>query len=156
SFLPRASISYLQYGDRISELPLGVIGIAVATALLPMMSKQIRENRKAAALHSQNRALELSFLLGLPAAFACTAIALPLISVVYERAAFRPEDTIYTYPTLIAYSLGLPAFLAVKVFLSSFYADRDTKTPVKIAVLCIAVNLALNLLSVFTLRETGY
>ncbi len=155
SLIPHA-VSYLYYADRISEFPLGIIGIAVATALLPMMSRQIREGKPEAAIHSQNRALELSFFLGLPAATACIAIALPIISVVFERGAFARADTLYTYPTLIAYSVGLPAFLAVKIFASGFYASRDTKTPVKVAVLCIAINLALNLVSLFGFRQTGY
>jgi putative peptidoglycan lipid II flippase len=150
------AVSFLYYADRIAEFPLGVIGIAVATALLPMMSRQIREGKRDAAIHSQNRALELSYLFGLPAAFACCAIAMPIIVVVFEHGAFSRADTGFTYPTLIAYSLGLPAFLAVKIFASGFYASRDTKTPVKIAVLCVGINLALNLLSLFTLRSTGY
>lgn len=155
SHIPHA-VSYLYYADRISEFPLGVIGIAVATALLPMMAKQLREDKTAEALYSQNRALELSFLLGLPSAIACVVIAFPIISVVFERGAFERSDALFTYPTLIAYAVGLPAFLAVKIFASSFFARGDTKTPVRIAIFCIGVNLFFNLLSLLTLRETGY
>jgi putative peptidoglycan lipid II flippase len=144
SLIPNA-VSYLYYADRISEMPLGVIGIAVATALLPMMSKQIREGKNDAAAYSQNRALELSFLLGLPAAAALVALAHPIISVMFERGAFGLTETLATYKALIAYACGLPAFLAIKIFAPGFFANRDTKTPVKIAIVCVLINFALNL-----------
>lgn len=154
SLIPNA-VSYLYYADRIAEMPLGVIGIAVATALLPMMSKQIREGKTEAASYSQNRALELSLLLGLPAAAALIALAHPIISVMFERGAFGLNETLATYKALIAYALGLPAFLAVKIFAPGFFANQDTKTPVKIAVVCVLLNFILNLVLMQSMAHVG-
>jgi putative peptidoglycan lipid II flippase len=148
SHIPGA-VSYLYYADRITEMPIGMIGVAVGTVLLPMMSKQIKSGNLAEARSSMNRALELVLLFGLPATAALLVIAEPVIRVLYQHGAFTPADMAQTVPTLIAFTLGLPAFLAVKIFAPGFFANHDTKTPFKIALLCVAVNLVLNLLLVF-------
>lgn len=148
-------VSYLYYADRLSELPLAIIGIAVGTALLPMLSKQLREGKIDAAKHSQNRALEFALILGLPSSMGLMMLAKPLISVLYERAAFSAADTAATYPALIAFSAGLPAFILIKVLTPAFYANHDTKTPFKIAAMCILVNLALNLLLIYPFKHVG-
>jgi putative peptidoglycan lipid II flippase len=155
SYFPSA-VSFLYYADRISELPLGIIGIAVSTALLPMLSRQIRTGNIAVALHTQNRALELSLLFGLPAAIALMVIPYPIILVMYERGAFTALDTDATFKTLIAYAIGTPAFLAVKIFASTFYANQDTKTPMKIAIACVVINLVLNLALMIPLQYVGF
>jgi len=155
TLIPNA-VSFLYYADRISELPLGVIGIAVSTALLPMLSKQIRSGKLELAIHTQNRALELSLLFGIPAAVALMVIPYPIVSVMYERGHFSALDSIATYHTLIAYAIGLPAFLAVKIFASTFYANQDTKTPVKIAVVCVLINLFFNLTLMNSLQYVGF
>ena len=144
SHIPGA-VSYLYYADRITELPIGMIGVAVGTVLLPMLSKQIRSGDVAAARTSMNRALELVLLFGLPATAALMVIAKPIIMVLYQHGAFTAHDMAEATPTLIAFTLGLPAFLAVKVFAPGFYANHDTKTPFKIAVTCVVVNLFFNL-----------
>lgn len=154
TLIPKAP-SFLYYADRISELPLGVIGIAVSTALLPMLSRQIRTGDIAHALHTQNRALELAFLFGIPAAVALMIIPEPIIAVIYQRGAFSAQDTIATFHTLIAYACGLPAFLMVKVFASTFYANQDTKTPVKIAIVCVFINLFFNLTLMGPMQYVG-
>lgn len=154
SLIPGA-VSFLYYADRISELPLGVIGIAVSTALLPMLSRQIRSGNIAVALHTQNRALELSLLFGIPATIALITIPYPIISVMYERGAFSAADTDATFRTLIAYAVGLPAFLMVKIFASTFYANQDTKTPVKIAIACVLINLFFNLTLMGPMQYVG-
>lgn len=148
SHLPGA-VSYLYYADRITELPIGMIGVAVGTVLLPMLSKQIRAGELEAARTSMNRALELVLLFGLAATAALLVIAEPIIRVLYQHGAFTPENMIATKNTLLAFTLGLPAFLAVKIFAPGFYASHDTKTPFKIAVLCVAVNLFFNLTLVY-------
>jgi putative peptidoglycan lipid II flippase len=154
SLIPGA-VSILYYAVRISELPFGVIGIAVSTALLPMLSRHIREGNIAAALHDQNRALELSFLFGIPATLALIAIPRPIVSVIYQHGAFSAADTVATYQTLIAFAVGLPASLAVKIFASTFYANHDTRTPVKIAIVAVVANLLLNLVLMHSLRYVG-
>lgn len=148
-------VSYLYYADRINELPLAVIGIAVGTALLPMLSRQIREGNMVAAQHSQNRAIEMALLLSLPAAAALITIAEPIIRVMFERGRFTTLDTAQTYIALQAFAAGLPAFILVKVLSPAFYAHQDTKTPFKIALVCIFVNLCLNLILIWPLRHVG-
>ena len=144
-----SAVSYLYYADRITELPIGMIGVAVGTVLLPMLSKQIRSGEAAAARDSMNRALELVLLFGLPCTAALCVIAEPIIRVLYQHGAFTAENMVATKATLIAFTAGLPAFLAVKIFAPGFYANHDTKTPFKIAITCVGVNLFFNLTLVY-------
>lgn len=146
STLPTGSVSFLYYADRINQLPLGVIGVAIGTALLPMLSRQVRAGDDMAAGNTQNRALEIALLLNLPAAAALAVIAGPVITILFERGAFDPAASAATSAALAAYAFGLPAFVIIKVFQPGFFARKDTKTPVKIAVVAVCLNLALNLI----------
>lgn len=150
-----SGVSYLYYADRINELPLAVIGIAVGTALLPLLSRQIREGKQQEAHHSQNRAIELALFLSLPAAAALMVIAAPVIHVMFERGAFGPAETVATYHALIAFAFGLPAFVLAKILAPGFYANHDTNTPFKIAITCILINLTFNLILMFPLKHVG-
>ena len=150
-----SGVSYLYYADRINELPLAVIGIAVGTALLPMLSRQIREGKHDEAMKSQNHAIALALFLSLPAAVALMVIAEPVITIMFQRRAFGVIDTIATYKALIAFAFGLPAFILAKVLSPGFYANQDTKTPFKIAMVCIAVNLFFNLALMSSLKHVG-
>lgn len=155
SLLPSGSISYLFFADRVNQLPLGVLGVAVGTALLPLLSRQVRAGETEAAHHSQNRALELSLLLTLPAACALAVIAEPVIRVLFERGQFGPEETAATAAALGVYALGLPAYVMVKALAPGFFAREDTATPVKISVFCLFVNLGLNLLLMGPFKHVG-
>lgn len=148
-------VSYLYYADRINQLPLGVIGVGVGTALLPMLSRQLRENDPVRARHTQNRAIELVMLLGLPAAAAILAISQPLIATLFEHGAFTPDATAATYPALMAYGIGLPAFVLVKVLAPGFFANHDTRTPFIIASVCVVLNIALSLALVGPMAHIG-
>lgn len=150
-----SGVSYLYYADRINELPLAVIGIALGTALLPMLSRFIREGKTQAAHDCQNRAIELGLFLSLPAATALVIIAEPIIRVMFERGEFGVAETTATYVALRAFALGLPAFILIKILSPGFYANQDTKTPFKIALVCMAVNLVLNLALMIPLRHVG-
>lgn len=154
SHIPGA-VSYLYYADRITELPIGMIGVAVATVLLPMLSKQIKAGEHDAARASMNRALEIVLLFGLPATAGCMIAAEPIIRVLYMHGNFSAADMVATTGALVAFGAGLPAFLAVKVFAPGFYANHDTKTPFKIALLCVAVNLVLNLVLIHPFQHVG-
>ena len=143
SLLPSGSVSYLYYADRLNQLPLGVVGIAVATAILPPLSRAVRGGDTAAAMATQNRGLELALLLTLPAATALAILALPILAVLFERGAFGPAEASATASALIAYAVGLPAFVLVKVLAPAFFARHDTKTPVKVAMVTLATNLLL-------------
>jgi putative peptidoglycan lipid II flippase len=155
SLLPAGAVSYLYYADRLNQLPLGVIGIAVGTALLPLMSRQIRAGAAEAALASQNRALELALLLTLPCAVGLAVLCLPIIQVLFERGAFGAADALATAHVLAAYALGLPAYVLVKVLVPGFFARKDTRTPVKIAVVCLIANIVFILALLWSLAEVG-
>jgi putative peptidoglycan lipid II flippase len=145
SMLPGGSVSYLYYADRLNQLPLGVVGIAVATAILPPLSRQVRGGDEVGAVETQNRGLELALLLTLPAATALAILALPILSTLFERGAFGPTEAAATASALIAYAVGLPAFVLVKVLAPAFFARHDTATPVKVAMVSLATNLLLTL-----------
>ena len=155
SLLPAGSVSYLYYADRVNQLPLGVIGVAVGTALLPLLSRQLRAGEDAQAAASMNRALEFCLLLTLPAAAALMIMPGPVISVLFERGAFGAAETAATSAALAAYALGLPAYVLIKVLGPGFFAREDTATPVKIAAVCVALNLALNLALMGPLLHAG-
>jgi len=146
SLLPEGSISYLFFADRVNQLPLGVVGVAVGTALLPLLSRQIKYEDPSVAAHSQNRAVEFTLLMTLPAACALAVLAGPIITVLFERGHFGPEQTFATAAALAIYALGLPAYVLVKALAPGFFARGDTATPVKIAVLALVVNLVFNLI----------
>lgn len=145
SFLPEGSISYLYYADRLNQLPLGTVGIAVGTALLPLLSKALAGGREDEAKTLFNRALEYCFIMALPAAAALAVIPLPIISVLFERGAFTAADSAATAAVLSGYAVGLPAYIAIKIFSTIHWARHDTVTPVKIAVVGALVNIALAL-----------
>ena len=145
SLLPAGAVSFLYYADRVAQLPLGVIGAAVGTALLPLLSRQLRTGKALQAHRSQNRALELSIAFALPAAFAMAVTASAIIGTLFERGAFDQAAAAATSAALVAYALGLPAFVLVKALTPGFFARGDTATPVKVGVAVVVLNLALNL-----------
>ncbi len=154
-FLPEGAVSYLYYADRLNQLPLGMIGIGVGTALLPALSRQLGAGDDAVAAHTQNRAIELVLLLTLPAAAALTVSAAPMIRVLLEHGRFTPANTIASAQALAAFSLGLPAYVLIKVLTPGFYARHDTRTPVRIAIGSMLVNLAGNLVLIWPLAHVG-
>ncbi len=155
SFLAEGAFSYLYYADRLAQLPLGVIGVAVGTALLPLMSRQLRAGETADAIRSQNRGIELSLLLTIPAAIGLAVLSLPIITAVFQWGAFVEADSIATSAALSAYALGLPAYVLIKVLAPGFFAREDTITPVKIAVACLLANIVCMLLLIGPLKHVG-
>lgn len=140
-----SAVSFLYYADRIYQLPLGVIGIAIGVVLLPEISRQLRKGNSAAVDTSQNRALEFSMLLTLPAAVALVVIAEPILMVLFERGAFSHEATVATAGALTAFAVGLPAFVLNKIFSPGFFAREDTRTPMLFAGVAVAINIAASL-----------
>ncbi|MBL4666951.1 MAG: murein biosynthesis integral membrane protein MurJ, partial [Sneathiella sp.] len=155
SLLATGSISYLYYADRVYQLPLGVIGIAVGTALLPMLSRQLRSNQDGLATETMNRAVEVSMLLTLPATGALMIIALPIISVLFEHGPFGATASLTTSHALIAFACGLPAFVLTKVYAPGFFAREDTTTPVIIGVIAMIINIVLSLLLIDSMAHVG-
>ena len=155
SLLATGSIAYLFYADRVVQLPLGVVGVAVGTALLPSLSRAIKAGDATAARNGQNRAIEFALLLTLPAAVALAMIAGPIVSTLFERGAFDAEASMKTAAALGVYAFGLPAYVMIKALAPGFFARGDTKTPVIIAVVAMAVNLGLNLMLMGPYQHVG-
>jgi putative peptidoglycan lipid II flippase len=137
------AVAWLSYADRLYQLPLGVVGIAIGTVLLPDISRKLRAGDDLGGQHSFNRSTEFALMLTLPAAVALVVIAQPLCDVLFERGAFGPTDTANTAMALAAYGLGLPAFVFQKVLQPLFYAREDTRRPFNYAVSSMIVNAAI-------------
>jgi putative peptidoglycan lipid II flippase len=155
SMLPAGSVSLLYYADRVNQLPLGVLGTAVGTALLPLLSRQASEGNEAGARESLNRAIEYALILTLPAAAALAIIADPIMQVLFARGAFSHADAALSAQSLAAYAAGLPAFVVVKVLTPGFFARGDTATPVKLGMVVLALNFGLNLALMHPLKHIG-
>jgi putative peptidoglycan lipid II flippase len=156
SQLPQGAISYLSYADRLFQLPVGVIGIAIGTALLPTLSHVLREQPRAAALAEQNRAIEFGLYLGLPAAVGLAVIPGPILAVLFERGAFTAETTQMVALALGMYALSIPAFMINKVLTVAFYAREDTRTPFKIALRTVAINVVMSISILYALMHYGH
>jgi putative peptidoglycan lipid II flippase len=143
SLLPTGAVSYLYYADRLNQLPLAVVGIAVGTAILPALSRQVRLGDDEGAKETQNRGLELALFLTLPSAVGLGVAAWPIMTVLFERGAFGPVEANATASALAAYAAGLPAFVLIKIMTPGFFARHDTATPVKVAIAAMATNLVL-------------
>jgi putative peptidoglycan lipid II flippase len=156
SFLGTGAISYLYYADRLNQLPLGMVGIAVGTALLPMLSKALaRPDGNGEANDLFNRALEFCMFLALPAGLALMVIPHTLITVLFERGAFTAADSEATALVLACYSLGLPAYIATKVFSTAHWARQDTMTPVRITIAATVTNIIIALSLIWYMGVAG-
>ncbi|MFN4276914.1 MAG: murein biosynthesis integral membrane protein MurJ [Ferrovibrio sp.] len=145
SLLPAGAVSYLFYADRINQLTIGVVGVAIATALLPTLSAQLARDDHAGALVTQNRALEFALLLALPSCTALLVVPFPIISILFQRGEFDLETARQTSAALFAYAVGLPGYVLARTCTPGFHARQDTRTPVKLALVSIVVNIGLSL-----------
>jgi putative peptidoglycan lipid II flippase len=155
SLLKPGSVSVLYYANRVNQLPLGVIGVTVGTALLPLLSRQVRGRAPLAAHRTLNRAIEFALVLTLPAAVGLAVASVPIVRVLFERGAFTRTDVAATAAALIAYAVGVPATVLAKVLAPSFFARGDTKTPVLVGVVALAVNLVFIFALMVPLGATG-
>ncbi|MEE4537484.1 MAG: murein biosynthesis integral membrane protein MurJ [Erythrobacter sp.] len=137
--LADGSVSYMNYADRLNQLPLGIIGIALSTAILPTLSKFVGSDNREGADRIQSDAIELAMLLTIPAAVALAVCARPFVQVIFGGGEFSVGDAIATGEVLAALVLGLPAYVLVKVLVPNFYARADTKTPVVAAFISLVV-----------------
>ena len=137
------AVAWLSYADRLYQLPLGVVGIAIGVVLLPDLSRRLRAGDDAGGRDAFNRASEISLALTIPASVALMAIPLPLVSVLFERGAFTSDDTAATALAVAIYGLGLPAFVLQKTLQPLFFAREDTKRPFYYAVIAMLLNAAL-------------
>jgi putative peptidoglycan lipid II flippase len=155
SFLPVGAISALYYADRLNQLPLGVVGIAMGTALLPMLSLAIAKANPSRAKELFNQALEACVFFALPAALALFLLSDFIISVLFERGAFDAESTRRSSFALMGYCVGLTPYVASKVLSTVFWANKDTWTPVKISIKITVLNIILSLILVVPFQEAG-
>ncbi len=139
------AISLLNFADRINQLPLGVIGIAVGVVLLPELSRALKAGDLAEAQHLQNRSLEFSLGLTVPAAVGLMVIPVPIVGLLYQRGEFTALDTQMTAAALAAFASGLPAYVMTKVFQPGFFAREDMKTPMWFSLVTVVVNVVLSL-----------
>ena len=146
SLISDGAVSYLYYADRITQLPLGVIGVALGTALLPLLSNQISSGNSGLAKTTQTRGIEIALLFTIPATAGLAAISLPIVVVLFEHGAFSHQASLATSKAMVAYSVGLPAYVLIKVLAPSFFARGDTSRPVRIAAISLIINIVLNLL----------
>ena len=155
SFLPTGSVSWLYYADRLSELPLGAFGIAIGTVILPSLSRQHAGAEGTAFSATLDWGLRMVLLVGLPAALALQILAEPLIIGLFYYGAMTQEAVHQSARALEAYSLGVLAFMLVKVLAPGFFARQDVKTPVRIAMICMVANMVFNLILIWPLQHVG-
>lgn len=149
------AFSYLYYADRVYQLPLGLIGIAIGIVLLPDMARKLRSGAEEAAMHSLNRGLEFALLLTLPATLALLVIPGAIVGGLFQHGAFGQADAAATAAALAAFAGGLPAYVLVKILQPAFYAREDTVTPFRFSVVSVIANIILSLLLFLTLDHVG-
>jgi putative peptidoglycan lipid II flippase len=150
------AVSQLYYADRLYELPLAIVGIAIGVVLLPDVARQLRAGNHAAVQDSQNRSLEFAMLLTVPAAVALAVVPTPIVKVLFERGAFTAADTANTAAVLAVFALGLPAFVMIKVFSPAYFAREDTRTPMRYAALSLTANTLGSIALFFLFRRIGW
>ncbi len=148
SFLVSGSVSWLYYSDRLLEFPLGVFGIALATVVLPNLSEAHFKQGKQHFNETLDWAVQLALIIALPATLGLLLLAQPILSTLFQYGAFDESDTLMATLSLMAYSIGLPAFILIKILANAFYARQDSKTPVRIGIIAMLVNMVLNVVFV--------
>jgi len=155
SFLHSGSVSWLYYSDRLVEFPLGILGIAVATVVLPHLSVHHVSDDKAAFSRALDWGLKMVLLMGLPATLGLVLLSLPLVSTLFQYNAFDADDVMMSAKSLMAFACGLLAFMLIKVLVPGFTARQDTRTPVRLGMYAVLCNVVLNLLLILPLAHAG-
>ncbi len=153
--MSESAVSYLYYADRINQLPLGIVGIAIGVVLLPELTQKLNAGNRDAAMYSHNRSLEFALLLTLPAAVALMVVPVPIIQVLFQRGAFSARDTEAVSAALAAFAAGLPASVLIRVFLPGFFAREDTRTPMIFAGISAGVNMVGSAILFFIIGHVG-
>jgi putative peptidoglycan lipid II flippase len=155
SFLVSGSVSWLYYADRLLEFPVGVFGIALATVMLPTLSKSMASNNLEEYGKNLDWSLRWVFLIGLPCTAGLIVLATPVLLTLFYRGEFSLHDVAMSSQSLMAYSVGILGFVLIKILASGFYARQDTRTPVRIAVIAMLTNMSLNLILIWPLAHAG-
>jgi putative peptidoglycan lipid II flippase len=156
SFLMAGSVSCHYYSDRLLEFPLGIFGIAIATVILPALSKQHARDSTDEFNQTLNWATRLVLIIAIPACIGLFLLAGPVLASLFQYGAFTATDTYLASLSLMAYIAGLPAFILIKILAPGFYARQDTTTPVRIGIIAMITNMGLNLLFVVPLVMLDY
>lgn len=155
SFLQTGSVSWLYYSDRLAELPLGIFGIAIATVILPSLSRQHASQSKQDFSNTIDWALRIVILMGVPASLALILLAEPLVTALFYYGELTQNDVFMSAMSLQAYALGLLAFMLIKILAPGYFSRQDMKTPVKIGIWAMSANMVLNLMLIWPLQHTG-
>ena len=155
SLVGTGAISWLYYANRLQQLPIGVIGAAISVALLPILSKYLKEQQIDEARRTQDKAVEYGLLLSLPAAVLLIVLAEPIVCLLFQHGKFLPEDAVKTAYAVIAYSVGLPCYVMTKALMPNFFARGDTITPVKYSAIVFITNLVFILLLMHAYGHVG-
>jgi putative peptidoglycan lipid II flippase len=155
TFLPAGALSALYYADRLNQLPIGVIGIAIGTVLLPEMSRRLTSGDAAGAMAAQRRAFDFTLLSSVPFVIAFLTVPDVITRAMFARGAFSKADAAAAGATLAAYAIGLIPFVLIRSAVATFYARKDTATPVKAALIGVAVNVALKIVLMGPLAQIG-
>ncbi len=153
SLVGQGAISWLNYAHHLFQLPVGIIGTAIGTALLPVLSRHIKSNEIKEATYQLNRALEISIAMSSASLIGLMCLAEPIVRILFERGAFTSGDSVHTAHALMVFAIGLPAYMLTKTVAPFFYARGDTATPVKIAVVGVVLNA---LLAITFMQFGGY
>jgi putative peptidoglycan lipid II flippase len=155
TFLPAGSLSALAYADRLNQLPIGVIGIAIGTVLLPDMSRRLAAGDQVGAMASQRRAFEFTLLFSVPFVAAFLTVPDAIMRAMFARGAFTTTDAAAAGAALAAYAIGLIPFVLIRSAVATFYARKDTATPVKASLTGLTVNVLLKILLMGSLAQVG-
>lgn len=155
SFLPGGSVSYLYYAERLNQLPIGILGVAAGTALLPLLARAVKQNDVAQSTHYLSRTIEFCLFLALPTALAFLILADPIQITLFQRGEFTMADAHLSAMALMAMALGIPAFVVGKSFITVLFAHQDTKTALKISLITTAFSTSLAFLLIWPLRPLG-
>ncbi len=156
SFLVTGSVAWLYYSDRLLEFPLGVFGIALATVILPNLSEAHYKKGIDHFNETLRWAIQLSLLIAVPATFGLFLLGQPILTTLFEYGVFGANDSMMAGFSLMAYSLGLPAFVLIKILASGFYARQDTRTPVRIGIQSMVLNMVLNVIFVVSMLQAQF
>ena len=156
SFLVSGSVAWLYYSDRLLEFPLGVFGIALATVVLPNLSEAHYKNGADHFNQTLQWAIKLALLIAIPATIGLYLLSQPILATLFQYGAFLDHDSMMAAYSLMAYSLGLPAFILIKILASGFYARQDTKTPVRIGIQAMVLNMLLNVIFVTSMLNADF
>src|SRR5665213_593482 len=155
TFLPAGALSALVYADRLNQLPIGVIGIAIGTVLLPEMSRRLSSDDRDGAMAAQRRAFEFTLLFSVPFVAAFLSVPDVIMRAVFVRGAFTTADAAASGAALAAYAIGLIPFVTIRSAVATFYARQDTATPVKASLTGLTVNFALKIALMGSLAQVG-